>query len=75
MILIAGGTGTLGRHLIDLLAPHDEVRVLTRDPARAEGLHAELVRGDVRDTCAVAAAVRGLLDGHLSGARFGRRSG
>jgi uncharacterized protein YbjT (DUF2867 family) len=58
MILIAGGTGTLGRHLIDLVAPHDEVRVLTRDPARAAGLRAQPMRGDVRDADAVAAAVR-----------------
>jgi uncharacterized protein YbjT (DUF2867 family) len=59
MILVAGGTGTLGRHLIDLLVPHDEVRVLTRDPARAAGLAVQPVRGDVRDAQAVAAAVRG----------------
>jgi uncharacterized protein YbjT (DUF2867 family) len=59
MILIAGGTGTLGRHLIDLLAPLDEVRVLTRDPAGAAGLPVQPVPGDVRDADAVAAAVRG----------------
>jgi uncharacterized protein YbjT (DUF2867 family) len=77
MILIAGGTGTLGRHLIDLLAPHDEVRVLTRAPARAAGLPAHPVRGDVRDAAAVAAAVRGCstvisaVHGFLGGRRAG----
>jgi uncharacterized protein YbjT (DUF2867 family) len=59
MILVAGGTGTLGRHLIDLLAPGEQIRVLTRDPARASGLRAQPVRGDVRDADAVASAVRG----------------
>lgn len=59
MILIAGGTGTLGRHLIDLLAPGEEIRVLTRDPARAAGLPVQPVRGDVRDIEALALAVQG----------------
>ncbi|HZU77640.1 MAG TPA: SDR family oxidoreductase [Dehalococcoidia bacterium] len=63
MILVAGGTGTLGRALVALLTARQErVRVLTRDPARVPDLAAlgvELVRGDVRDAGAVAAAVQG----------------
>lgn len=62
MILVAGGTGTLGRHLVPLLLQqgHD-VRVLTRDPARASHLpsKAEIVTGDVRAPADLAAAVRG----------------
>lgn len=41
MILVAGGTGTLGTRLVSLLAERGEqVRVLTRDPARAAHLDA-----------------------------------
>ena len=77
MILIAGGSGMLGRHLVDLLAPHDEVRVLTRDPARAAGLPMQPVRGDVRDADAVAAAVRGCstVISAVHGFRGGRGAG
>ncbi len=53
MILVAGGTGTLGRSLIPLLAARGEpVRILTREPQRGRHLAApgvELVIGDVRD--------------------------
>jgi uncharacterized protein YbjT (DUF2867 family) len=59
MILIVGGTGNLGRHLVDVLGALDEIRVLTRDPARAAGLRAQLIRGDVRDAESTAAAVQG----------------
>jgi len=52
MILVAGGTGTLGRALLPLLASHGEpIRVLTRG-GRAEPLDlpgVETVIGDVRD--------------------------
>lgn len=57
MILIAGGTGTLGTQVVRLLtADRFEVRVLTRDPARARSLEGDLVEivsGDVRDLRAV----------------------
>lgn len=57
MILIAGGTGTLGTQVVQLLtADRFEVRVLTRDPARARSLEGDLVEivsGDVRDLRAV----------------------
>ncbi len=63
MILIAGGTGTLGTQVVRLLTAHGiEVRVLTRDPARAQHVHGDLVEivsGDVRDPSAVERAAAG----------------
>lgn len=63
MILIAGGTGTLGARVVPLLTARGlEVRILTRDPARAEHLRGDLVEiisGDVRDVRAVERAVAG----------------
>lgn len=60
MILVAGGTGSLGRVVVARLgaAGHD-VRVLTRDVRRADGLTADLAVGDVRDVGSLPAAVRG----------------
>ena len=62
MIVVAGGTGTLGTRLIPRLTGQGlAVRVLTRDPARAArlGPEVEVVHGDVRDPAAVAGALRG----------------
>lgn len=63
MILIAGGTGTLGDEVVRLLTARGlEVRVLTRDLDRAEHLRSDLVEvvsGDVRDECSVERAVAG----------------
>ena len=63
MIVVAGGTGTLGTRLIPRLAGQGlAVRVLTRDPGRAQhltGPGVEVVRGDVRDPASVTAALRG----------------
>ncbi|MEP6638603.1 MAG: NAD(P)H-binding protein [Chloroflexota bacterium] len=63
MILVAGGTGTLGRSLIPrLLARGESVRVLTRGVrAEAHALPAgvEAVIGDVRDRRAVDRAMTG----------------
>lgn len=52
MILVAGGTGTLGSRLVSLLAERGEqVRVLTRYRARADRLdaRAEVATGDTGD--------------------------
>ena len=53
MILVAGGTGRLGALVVSRLAARGlDVRVLTRDPARARHLPGgaiEIVKGDVRD--------------------------
>lgn len=60
MILVLGGSGTLGRELTTrLAAAGHEVRVLTRDRARADGLPVDVSVGDVRDPAAVRTAVRG----------------
>jgi uncharacterized protein YbjT (DUF2867 family) len=63
MILLAGGTGRLGRALTAALTGQGlPVRVLTRDAARAAGLAGpglEVVTGDVRDRASLPAAVRG----------------
>jgi uncharacterized protein YbjT (DUF2867 family) len=51
MILVAGGTGVLGRRVVRRLVDDGEqVRVLTRDPKRADGMPAgvQTVVGDVR---------------------------
>jgi uncharacterized protein YbjT (DUF2867 family) len=62
MILVAGGTGTLGTRVVRLLTHRGlDVRVLTRDPVRAAHLPdtVEILDGDLRDRAVVAAAVRG----------------
>ena len=63
MIVVAGSTGTLGTRLVPRLAGAGQVvRVLTRDPARAQhlaGPGVAVVCGDVRDPAQVAQAVRG----------------
>jgi uncharacterized protein YbjT (DUF2867 family) len=63
VIVVAGGTGTLGTRLVPRLAEAGlTVRVLTRDPARARhlaGPGVEIVHGDVRDPARVARALRG----------------
>jgi uncharacterized protein YbjT (DUF2867 family) len=63
VIVVAGGTGTLGTRLIPRLAGAGlAVRVLTRDPARAQrlaGLGVEVIRGDVRDPASIGGALRG----------------
>jgi uncharacterized protein YbjT (DUF2867 family) len=63
MILIAGGTGTLGTRVVRLLTARGlPVRILTRDPARAQHLESELVEvvpGDVRDLASVQRAMEG----------------
>jgi uncharacterized protein YbjT (DUF2867 family) len=60
VILLVGGTGTLGREILPrLTAAGHAVRVLTRDAAHAEGLAADVAIGDLRDPAALATAVAG----------------
>jgi NADH dehydrogenase len=64
VILVAGGTGRLGTLLVSRLVNRDlPVRVLTRQPARAEHLAGDLVTvvsGDVRDPESLAPATAGV---------------
>jgi uncharacterized protein YbjT (DUF2867 family) len=58
MILITGGTGFIGRHLVARMASEGEqMRVLARHRAEVPG--AEIVRGDVTEPSSLAAAVQG----------------
>jgi uncharacterized protein YbjT (DUF2867 family) len=62
MILVVGGTGTLGREIVRrLLEAGAAVRVLTRDTTRARGLPptVEVAIGDLRDSASLSTAVRG----------------
>jgi uncharacterized protein YbjT (DUF2867 family) len=63
VIVVAGGTGTLGTRLVPLLtAAGETVRVLTRDLGRAGSLAdrgVEVAQADVRDAAAVERALRG----------------
>lgn len=61
-ILVIGATGRVGQHVVDqLLARDAEVRVLTRDPAKASFPAAvEVVTGDLLDIDSVRAALRGI---------------
>jgi len=60
VILLAGGTGTLGRQVVARLNTTGRaVRVLTRDAAHAEGMRADVAVGDLRDPDTLAAAVKG----------------
>jgi len=67
MILVAGGTGLLGRQVVArLVARNVPVRVLTRDATHARlalgslADRVEIVTGDVRDRASLASAVRGV---------------
>ena len=64
MILVAGGTGTLGTVLVRRLTERRmPVRVLTREPARAGHLASrlvEVVQGDVRNPRDLAQAIAGV---------------
>jgi NADH dehydrogenase len=60
VILVAGGTGTLGREVVARLrSSGQQVRVLTRTAARAAGLDAGIAVGDVRDAATLPGAVNG----------------
>ncbi len=60
--LVTGGTGFVGRHLVDALVRRgDQVTALVRSPTKArslEGLGVRLVQGDLDDQAALAEAVR-----------------
>ena len=60
-LLSYGATGSQGRPVAEkLLAAGHEVRILTRDPSKVEGLKgAEVVQGDMADAASLAAATEG----------------
>lgn len=64
MILLAGGTGTLGTRLVPLLTSRGlEVRILTRNPERAahlRGEQVEVAHGDVLDASDLQRATEGV---------------
>ncbi len=64
MILVIGGSGTLGARVVRrLLGAGAQVRVMTRDPSRAEALRApgaQLVEGDLTDARSLDAACAGV---------------
>ncbi len=70
MILIIGGTGNVGRHVVAaLLGRGEPVRALTRDPARARGLlgpEVEIVAGDLTDPSSLGPALRGVARVYLA---------
>ena len=63
MILVTGGTGFVGGYVVHALrSAEKDVRVLVRDPRKAERLEvwgASLARGDVTDAAGLRAAVEG----------------
>lgn len=60
MILLTGGTGNLGRHLLPkLLTEGEPVRVLSRNPHAVLPSDCQLAVGDVRDADAIAHAAAG----------------
>src|SRR3954470_10044215 len=66
-VLITGGAGFIGSHLVEQLCKRNKLRVLDtlrRDALRPAGLHTrenvELVEGDVMDMVAVRRAMEGI---------------
>jgi uncharacterized protein YbjT (DUF2867 family) len=65
LVLVAGASGYVGRHLIPALLAHGcRVRCLARDPARLQGQpwfgKVEVVRGDVAERAALDPALEGV---------------
>jgi uncharacterized protein YbjT (DUF2867 family) len=61
MIVVFGGTGRVGRQIVELLRQEGKaVRVVTRDPTRAHAVHGvEVVAGNVHDERTLVRAVTG----------------
>ena len=60
LVTVFGGTGFLGRHIVETLAREGAtIRIAVRHPAPPEGDQLASVTADIRDEGAVAAAVAG----------------
>jgi len=63
-ILVTGGAGFIGSHIVELFQGKAEIRVLdsfrTGRRSNLDGLSCELIEGDVSDRATVAAAVKGV---------------
>ncbi len=63
-ILVTGGAGFIGSHIVELFQGKVEIRVLdsfrTGRRSNLDGLNCELIEGDVSDRATVAAAVKGV---------------
>jgi uncharacterized protein YbjT (DUF2867 family) len=60
VILVTGGSGFVGRHVVQaLIAAGEDVRCLVRDPKKGESLGCELVPGDMTDAVSLRRAVEG----------------
>ena len=61
MILVTGGSGFVGRHVVQaLIAAGEDVRCLVRDPKKGSSLGCELVEGDMTDAASLRRAVEGV---------------
>ena len=61
MILVTGGTGTVGSEVVkQLAATGEKFRLLARDPKKAfQGANVELIKGDLSDEAALSKALTG----------------